>query len=59
MKEFDIIKNIPTGNPVAEIAKIAVLIAATVVIDAISEAIKDSLKESKSPLGDVIIKEVK
>ena len=57
MKEFSIIKNIPTGNPVAEIAKIAVLVAATIVIDALSEVIKDSLKETKSPLGDVIIKE--
>lgn len=59
MKNYSIIKSFPTGNPVAEIAKIAVLIAATVVIDALSEAIKDALKESKSPLGDVIIKEGK
>lgn len=44
MKEFGIIKNIPTGNPVAEIAKIAVLIAATVVIDAI---IKSELEQFK------------
>lgn len=57
MKEFSIIKNIPTGTPAGEIAKIAVLIAATVVIDGLSEAIKDALKESKSPLGDLIIKE--
>ena len=59
MKNYSVIKSFPTGNPVAEIAKIAVLVAATIVIDALSEVIKDSLKETKSPLGDVIIKEVK
>lgn len=59
MKNYSIIKSFPTGNPVAEIAKIAVLVAATIVIDALSEVIKDSLKKTKSPLGDVIIKEVK
>lgn len=59
MKNYSVIKSFPTGNPVAEIAKIAVLVAATIVIDALSEVIKDSLKKTKSPLGDVIIKEVK
>ena len=58
MKEFGIIKNIPTGNPAGEIAKLALLVVATVLVDALSEVIKDSLKETKSPLGDVIIKEV-
>ena len=57
MKNYSIIKSFPTGNPVAEIAKIAVLIAATVLVDAISEVIKDAIKENKSPLGGVIFKE--
>lgn len=57
MKEFSIIKNIPTGTPAGEIAKLALLVVATVLVDALSEVIKDSLKETKSPLGDVIIKE--
>ena len=57
MKEFGIIKNIPTGNPATELAKLALLLVATVVIDALSDVIKESLKETKSPLGDVIIKE--
>lgn len=57
MKQFSIIKNIPTGNPAAEIAKLALLVAATVLVDAISEIIKDAIKENKSPLGGVIFKE--
>ena len=59
MKEFGIIKNIPTGNPATEVAKLALLLVAAVVIDALSDVIKESLKETKSPLGDVIIKEDK
>ena len=58
MKEFGIIKNIPTGNPAGEIAKLALFVVATVLVDALSEVIKESLKETKSPLGDVVIKEV-
>ena len=58
MKEFSIIKNFPTGNPAGEIAKLALLVVATVLVDALSDVIKEALKESKSPLGDVIIKEV-
>ncbi|WP_303821567.1 hypothetical protein [Ruminococcus flavefaciens] len=57
MKEFSIIKNFPTGNPAAEVAKLALLLVATVVIDSLSDVIKESLEETKSPLGDVIIKE--
>lgn len=57
MKEFSIIKNIPTGNPAGEIAKLALLVAATVLVDAISEVIKDAINESKSPFGGVIFKE--
>lgn len=59
MKSTEIIKSFPTGNPAGEIAKLALLLVATVVIDALSDVIKDSLKESKSTLGDVIIKEGK
>lgn len=59
MKEFGIIKNIPTSNPAAEVAKLALLLVATIVIDALSDVIKESLKETKPPLGDVIIKEDK
>ena len=59
MKNYSIIKNFPTGNPVAEIAKIAVLIAATVVVDTLSEVIKETINENKSPFGGVIFKEGK
>ena len=58
MKEFGIIKNIPTGNPAGEIAKLALLVVATVLVDTLSDVIKDAIKENKSPLGDVVIKEV-
>ena len=59
MKPTEIIKEFPTGNPEAEVAKLALLLVATVVIDALSDVIKESLKETKSPFGDVIIKEDK
>ena len=57
MKEFGIIKNIPTGNPAGEIAKLALLVVATVLVDALSEVIKDNIKEDKSPFSGVIFKE--
>ena len=57
MKEFSIIKNIPTGTPAGEIAKLALLVVATVLVDALSEVIKDNIKEDKSPFSGVIFKE--
>ena len=53
MKEFSIIKNFPTGNPAAEVAKLALLLVATVVIDALSDVIKESLKEIKDKLAAI------
>ena len=59
MKPTEIIKEFPTGNPAGEIAKLALFVVATILVDALSDVIKDAIKENKSPLGDVIIKEDK
>ncbi|WP_019679446.1 hypothetical protein [Ruminococcus flavefaciens] len=57
MKPAEIIKSFPTGNPAGEIAKLALLVVATVLVDALSEVIKDNIKEDKSPFSGVIFKE--
>ncbi len=55
MEPTDIIKNIPTGNPVGEILKIAALIAATILVDKIGTFVEEISKENKPP--QIIYKE--
>ena len=57
MKPMDFIKNIPAGSPAGEILKIAALIAATILVDKISDVVEELGNENKTPQIDVIYKE--
>lgn len=57
MKPIDFIKNIPAGSPAGEILKIATLIAATILVDKISDVVEELNNERKPQQIDVVYKE--
>ena len=48
MKLTDFFKKMPAGSPAAEILKIFVLIAGTVLVDSISDIVKESIGVSEA-----------